>query len=174
MKNSLIEINKMDRDLRKLSKSLNETKVLVGLEMANRLKEFKDHKLYKKIDDGIYDNFGSYLESLGASIYSVRDVISIYETYVCIAEIDIKSLTEYSITQLRTLKPTFFNKEDGEYVQLKTKNQIIKMLGETDILTQKDLRQKIREEEIGNHEHEFEKVSFKICKQCRLKEKLYV
>lgn len=174
MKNSLIEINKMDRDLRKLSKSLNETKVLVGLEMASRLKEFKDHKLYKRIDDGIYDTFGGYLESLGISIYNVRDIINIYETYVCIAGIEINTLTEYNITQLRTLKPTFFNKESGEHVQLKTKKEILKLLNETDILTQRDLRQKIREEEVGDHEHEFEKVSFNICKKCRLKEKIYV
>ncbi len=167
------EVSNLDRENRELVNFYSASRIKIGLELAKRLKEFDDGKLYLKLDEASYPNFPTYLKSLNINYKTAREVIGLYEAYILAAGFTIDELVKYTYHTLTIWKPNFFNKKSGEYEQLKNKIDIKRTLTDSNELTQEDVIQKRRELEAGNHEHDFEKILVRRCKICRLKERLY-
>lgn len=164
-------ITKMDQEMHELQAHYSKAKVMIGLELARRLKAFDDGKLYLKLDERSYPSFPRYLESIGINYKTAREIIGLYETYVLVAGFTIKELAEHAYSKLTVMKPKFFKREGGQYLLTTNKGELNKWLAEAKSdITQEDLRQKIREDKAGEHEHDFYEIHQKVCRICKLKE----
>lgn len=168
---TLSQVSKMDRETRELMKLYSSAKIKVGLELAKRLKQFRDEKLYSKLDEDSYPTFPEYLKSLNISYSTATEVIALYEAFVIEGGLSIEYLATIPYHNLTIIKPKYFKKEGIEYKLLTTKTELKKGVAEAGSdITQEDLMQKRREEEIGNHTHEWQEYKFRKCKYCKLKE----
>ena len=172
-KYTVAEISKLDRENRELVGGYSAVKIKIGLELARRLKEFEDGRLYLKLDEDSYPDFPTYLKSLGVNYKTAREVMGIYETYVVVSGFSIDELAKYAYHDLTIWKPYFFSKEARQYKQLKNKAEMKKLLSESNELTQEDIVQKRREIEAGDHEHVFEEIIIRKCTVCKLTERVY-
>ena len=174
MSYTIEQISKMDGELHELQAQYSKVKIFVTLEQAKRLKAFEDGKLYLKLDEQSYPNFPRYLESIGINYKTARERIGLYETYVLAAGFTTKELADYGYAKLITMKPKFFSKENGQYLLTTSKAELNKWLNEAKSdITQEDLRQKVREDMAGEHEHDFREVRYKYCTICKLKETIF-
>lgn len=172
MKNSIVEANKLDREVHKLSELYSSTRIKVGLELAERLYTIDTAKLYLKIDGKAYPNFRAYISSLGISYYSCKELIGIYQTFVLVAGYSVEELSSINYHKLAAIKPEIFRKENGEYVLSKTKQEIKQWIADASSdLSIADLKQKRRESKAGEHRHAFEIITFKRCIHCGLRTK---
>lgn len=168
------QIAKMDEEMHELQAQYSRAKIYIGLELAKRLKAFDNGELYKKLDERSYPNFPKYLESIGVNYKTAREIIGLYEAYVLVAGFTIRELAEYGYSRLTVLKPKFFKRENGEYLLTESMAELNKWLVEAKSdITNEDLRQKIREDRAGEHQHDWQRISFQVCKICRLKETIY-
>jgi hypothetical protein len=168
------EVFHIDQDIKELCQMYSAVKIKVGLELAKKLKSVEDAKLYLRLDSKAYPNFYKYVESVGISYRTARDIISLYETYVLVAGYTIDELSEIPYTKLTAIKPFFFEKKDNEYKLLKPVNELKKWVKEiSSDITIEDVKQKVREERSGEHEHEFEIETIRVCKICKLREKIW-
>lgn len=168
---TISQITKIDREIRELQAVYSRAKIKLGLELASRLKQVEDGKLFLKLDEKSYPTFPMYLKSVGLNYKTVRELIGLYETYILTAGFTIDQLADIGYAKLTVVKPHLFKKEDGEYRMLTTLEEAQKWVEEAKSdITQEDLRQKVREERAGDHEHDFENISFRKCKLCGLKE----
>lgn len=172
-KYTVSEVSKIDKENRELVGFYSASKIKITLELAMRLKEFEDGKLYLKLDEASYPDFPTYLKSLGVNYKTAREIIGLYETYVLISGFSIDELAKYAYHMLTIWKPHFFAKEAGQYKQLETKADMKKLLSESKELTQEDTIQRRREIEAGEHEHIFDEILIRRCKVCKLTERLY-
>mgnify|MGYP001570459000 CR=1 FL=1 len=174
MSYTLEQITKMDIEMHELQALYSKAKIHFGLELARRLKVFEDNKLYLKLDEQSYPNFPTYLKSVGVNYKTAREIIGLYEAYVEVAGFTIKELGDAGYSKLTVIKPKFFKKEGGKYLMLGTKTELNKWVTEAKSdITQEDLRQKVREDMAGEHEHKFAEVHFKYCIICKLKEPIF-
>lgn len=168
------QITKMDAEMHELQAQYSKARIYIGLELAKRLKAFDDGKLYLKLDEQSYPNFPRYLESIGVNYKTAREIIGLYETYVLTAGLTIKELAAYGYSRLTILKRKFFRKEGQEYLLITSKAELNKGLAEAKSdITQQDLRQKVREDIVGEHEHDWKKVCLQYCRVCKLKEPIF-
>jgi hypothetical protein len=171
MSYTIDQISKMDAEMRDLQAKYTRVRVFVGLELAKRLKVFEDYKLYLKLDERSYPNFAKYLESINVNYKTAREIIGLYEAYVITAEIPIVELAEIAYSRLTDIKRKFFRWDKDKYLMLESKTELKKWLEElkSDI-TQEDLRQRVREDIAGEHEHDWNQVTYQYCRVCKLKE----
>lgn len=168
---TISQISKMDLETRELTALLSSSKIKIGLEVAMRLKEFRDNKLYAKLDNDSYPTFNHYLNSVGINYKVATEIIALYESFVIAGEQSIDFLASIPYHNLTIIKPTHFRKENGQYLLTTSKSELRKDILEAKSgLTQEDLRQKRREDSVGPHEHDMQKVCFKKCTVCGLKE----
>ena len=168
---SIEQVVKMDEEMRKLQTLYSKVKISFGLELAKRLKTFEDNKLYLKLDEQSYPTFSRYLESVGVNYKTAREIIGLYETYVLVAGFTIKELATAGYSKLTVIKPKFFKKEKGEYLLTTSKTELNKWIADAKSdITQEDLRQKVREDAAGKHEHDWQHFKFKQCRICKLRE----
>lgn len=173
IKYTLADASKIDKEMRQLVGAYSAAKIKVGLEMGKRLSEVENNKLYLKLDSQAYPTFHRYLESLNINYKTAREVIGLYETYVVAAGISIDELVQFSYAKLAVLKPKFFDKVDGQYILAGPKTELQKWLSDASSdITIEDFKQKVREEEAGEHEHQFEIIKQRVCKVCKLKERI--
>lgn len=159
----------LDEEARQLVSVYSAARVKIGLELAARLKEIEDSKLYLSLDPAAYPTFNHYLNSLNIGYKTAREIIGVYETYVLVAGKTIDELSGIAYHKLSLLKSTLFKKEDGQYRLVASLDEVDRWLADAQSgLTQSDLSQKIREEKIGEHEHLFRTI--KVCQHCKLKE----
>lgn len=162
---------KTNLEVQKLVKLYGETKVKLVFEIGARLREIRNGKLYKQLDEKAYPTFSRYLESVDIPYAFGTELISLYEAYILAAGLKIEDLCDISYHRIRMLKPVLFEKKDGEYVMSKSKSEIVKWLNDASSdLSVADLRQHVIEERVGEHEHEFTTYQYKVCKVCGLKE----
>lgn len=174
MSYSIEQISKMDSEMHELQAMYSRAKIHIGLELAKRLKVFEDNKLYLKLDEQSYPNFPSYLKSVGVNYKTAREIIGLYETFVIEAGYTIKELGDIGYSKLTVMKPQFFKKEAGQYQLTAPKEELDKWVQEAKSdITQDDLRQKVREEKAGEHEHDFREIRYRYCTICKLKEPIY-
>ncbi len=121
---STSDASKMDREMKQLMTTYSTAKIKVGFEMAKRLKEIEDNKLYLKLDEQSYPSFSRYLEHVGMAYKTARELISLYECYILVAGFTVDDLAGIAYHRLTTIKPILFKKEDGEYHTLKSKKEI--------------------------------------------------
>jgi hypothetical protein len=160
---------KLDKEARQLVNVFSVAKIKIGLELASRLKEIEDNRLYEKLDDSAYKTFPQYLDSLNIKYKTAREIIGLYETYVLTAGMSVDELTKIAYHKLTTIKPFLFSKEAGEYKLIKPKEELHKWIADAKSdMTHDDLMQKRRELEAGEHTHDF--YTIRVCKICRLKE----
>lgn len=163
------QIVKIDEECRKLVGLYSSARIKIGLELAKRLKEIEDNKLYLRLDEQSYPNFFEYLKSLDIKYKTAREIIGVYECYVLVAGKSINELASIAYHKLTTLKPMFFSKEAGKYKMIKPVSEMNNWLRDAKSnLTSDDLIQKRKEYEVGEHEHKF--IKFHICTICGLKE----
>lgn len=168
---TLSQVSKLDRETRELTKAYSAAKIKIGLEVAKRLKQFRDEELYLKLDEASYPNFAEYLKSLNISYKTATEVIALYEAFVIEGEQSIDYLATVPYHKLTIIKPKYFAKEKGEYKLLTTKTELKRGIDEAGSdITQEDLAQKRREDEVGVHDHEWKEFRFKKCQKCGLKE----
>lgn len=176
-KYSISDISQIDREVRKLVTHYSVAKMQTGLELAPRLKAIRDHKLYLKLDEDSYPTFETYIKSLGDYSYKTAlNFIAIYEAYVLTAKMSLDDLKEAGYSKLAIIKPHLFDfdKDAGGYKLAKPKSEIQKWVKEASSeITEEDLRQHRREEKAGEHKHDFEIIKLRICKVCKLKERVY-
>lgn len=177
-KYTIADISKMDRESRELVGVYSASRIKIGLELARRLKEFEDNRLYLRLDENSYNNFPSYLKSLGVNYKTAREVIGLYETYVLVGGMSIDELAKIEYHKLTTIKPHLFKKEAGEYKLTKPKAELKRWISEAKSdITQEDLLQMRREEEAGDHDHNdpsnWEYITLRVCKVCKLRERVY-
>ncbi len=163
------QISKLDQEARQLVNMFSAARIKIGLELARRLKEFEQHKLYLRLDEQSYPNFARYLESLDIKYKTAREVIGLYECFVVEGGKDIDELAKIGYHKLTVIKPLLFKKDGERYELVKTKTELNRWLSDAKSdMTQEDLIQKRREYEIGEHEHKF--IKFHVCTICKLKE----
>ena len=169
MSQTITQIAKLDAENRELSKVYSAARIKIGLELALRLKQFEDDKLYLKLDEHSYPNFAAYLASIGIKYKTAKEIIGVLEAYVIAGGYSIEFLASIPYHKLTVIKPILFKKENNVYRMLKSRADTKRWIEEAKSdLTQEDLRQKRYEEEIGEHEHDFIKI--RVCKKCKLKE----
>lgn len=169
MSYTIEQVAKMDQEMHELNALYSKAKIGFGLEIARRLKVFENYKLYLKLDSQSYPNFPTYLKSIGINYKSARELIGLYETFVEIAGFTIKELADIGYHKLTIIKPKLFTKETEGYKLLVSKSEVKRWVAEADSdITQEDLRQKVKEETVGEHDHEF--IYIRRCKLCHLKE----
>lgn len=170
---SIEKASLMDREARKLMKLYSATRFRIGIEVAKRLKEIEEHKLYLKYDPQAYPTFGRYTESLGLNYKTAKELIGLYEAFVLSAKIPPEQLSGITYNRLTTIKSMLFRKFAGSYHLDVPIEELNKWLDHArSDLSLEDLRQLVRDKRIGEHEHEWREVHQKICKQCRIKEQL--
>lgn len=161
--------SRIDKEIRKLSGVYSAARVKIGLELASRLKEVKDNKLYKLLDEKAYPSFNKYIESLGIKYTTAMELIGLYETYILIGGYSIEELAEISYHKLTQIKPYLFEKREGAYKLSKSKTELKKWVKEAESdLSINDLRIKRAEAEVGEHEHNW--LHFKRCNLCKIVE----
>lgn len=166
------EANRLDREAHKLSGVYSMVRIKTGLELAQRLYEIEQNKLYLKMDEKAYPNFSAYISSMGMSYHAIRQLISIYQTFVLVGGYSIEELSEVSYHKLYIIKSELFDKKDGVYVMSKSKAETNKWMADAKSdLSINDLKQKKREVKVGNHKHEFEVIKYNQCVHCGLKTK---
>lgn len=165
---STTQIAKLDEEARKLVNMFSSARIKIGLELARRLKEIEDNQLYLRLDSEAYPNFYEYLKSLNVNYKTAREIIGVYECFVLTAERSINELADTPYHNLTSIKPYFFEKEEGVYKLVKSQRELTKWLGDAKVMSAEDLGQKRREKEIGEHQHKF--IKFKVCSLCKLKE----
>lgn len=171
---SIEEISKMDEEMHELQALYSKAKIRCGLELGKRLKAFEDGKLYLKLDEQSYPTFPVYLQSIGVNYKTAREVIGLFSTYILVAGFTIKELADAGYSKLTVMKPKFFKKEGGEYLLTAPKEELQKWIAEAKSdITQEDLRQHVREDLAGVHEHDFKEVHYKYCVICRLREPIF-
>lgn len=172
MKYNTQDANKIDRETRNLTSLYSKVRIKTGLELAKRLYEIESEKLYSKIDDKAYPNFAAYVSSLGISYQSCRELIGIYQTFVLVAGYTVDELSEISYHKLSVIKPELFDKKDGQYITNKSKTEIGRWISDAKSdMSINDLKQKRRENSVGDHKHEFEIITFRRCVHCGLRTK---
>lgn len=169
---SIKDISGLDIRVRELIGLYSSTRIRIGLELAKTLTEIEKYKLYSRLDEKAYPTFNKYIESLGINYRTARDIISLYETYVLTAGYTIEELAQIPYTKLSSLKPYLFTKRDNKYLLTKPIEDVRKWVQEagSDISIE-DLKQKAREEKVGEHEHEFQIIKLRLCRICKLKER---
>lgn len=173
VKYNTADASRLDTEMHQLVTIYSAARIKVGLEIGKRLKEINDNKLYVKLDDAAYPTFLRYIDSLGIKYATARELISLYECFVLVGGFDIDELATIPYHKLTTIKPFLFRKENGEYMMNKNKTEIKKWLGDAKSdITIEDLAQKRRESEVGEHAHEFEEIRIRVCKVCRLRERI--
>lgn len=166
---TIAQLAKLDQENRKLSQVYSAARIKIGLELAVRLKQFEDDKLYSKLDEHSYPTFAAYLASIGIKYKTAKEIIGVLEAYVIAGNYSIDFLASVPYHKLAIIKPLLFKKQGGEYTMLKSRAETRRWIEEAKSdLTQEDLRQKRYEEEVGQHDHEF--LKFRVCKRCKLKE----
>ena len=166
------DASKIDKETRSLVGMLSAARIKVGLEVAKRLREIEDNKLYLKLDEQSYPTFNKYIDSLGINYRTIRELIGLYEAFVLTGGYSIDELAEISYHRLTTIKSHLFKYVGKKYYLALPKKEIDDWIQEihSDI-TIEDLRQKRKEEEIGDHEHEFDIINLRVCRHCKLKER---
>ena len=171
IKYTVSEASRIDKEIRQLAKTSNVAKVKIGLELASRLKEVNDNKLYKKLDEQAYPSFPRYIETIGIAYKTAMELINVYETFVLSAGYSIDELAEISYRKLTEIKPYLFEKVDGKYQLSKPKRELKEMVSAASSdLTIDDIRQLRRDKEVGEHDHEWEIITTQVCKICKLRE----
>ena len=167
---NITDTSKLDREVRELISIHSSLRLKSGLELARRLYEIEKNKLYSKLDEKAFPSFVRYLKSLDINYRSARELIGIYVTYVLVGGYTIDELAEISYHKLAVIKAHLFEKKNGEYSLIKSKKETDKWVKElkSDISIE-DLRQKRIEDEVGEHEHEWEEISFLKCRLCKIK-----
>ena len=169
---STAEASRLDKEIQKLTGAYSSARIRVGMELAIRLKEVSDNKLYLKLDERAYPTFARYIESLGVKYKTARELISLYESFVLVGGFTIEELLEVPYHKLTTIKPHLFRKEAGQYHTTKTKNEIKKWLSDAKSdMTIDDLAQKRREVEVGDHVCRFTEIRIRKCELCGLRER---
>lgn len=165
------QISKLDSECRSLVNMFSAARIKIGLELAKRLKDFEQHKLYLRLDSESYPNFARYLESLDIKYKTAREIIGLYECYVLEGGKDIDELAKIGYHKLTLIKPLLFRKEGDKYELTKPKSELNKWLTDAKSdMTQEDLMQLRRESEVGEHSHDWDTVCYDICRICKLKE----
>lgn len=168
----MISVNtasKIDKEIRKLSGLYSAARIKIGMELAIRLKEVRDNKLYKVLDEKAYPSFYKYIESLGLKYPTITELIGLYETYVLVGGYSIEELAKISYNKLAIIKPYLFDKEEGEYKLSKSKTELNKWVKEAESdISINDLMIKRKESELGRHDHMWFKI--KKCKFCGIVE----
>jgi hypothetical protein len=165
------DATRLDSEMKQLLQIYSAAKIRTGMELAKRLKEVEDNKLYLKLDEQAYPSFPRYMESLGISYKVARDLISLYDCFVLAAGYSVEELSKTPYYKLVQIKPLLFKKEKGEYLAIKTKKEIDSWVSDAKSdLSIEDLKQKRHEDEVGPHEHDFETITFNKCRICKLKE----
>ena len=165
-------ISQIDKDVRALIQVYSAARIKVGLTLAQKLIEIEDNKLFVRLDERAYPTFAKYIESLGISYRTARDVMTLYETYVLTAGYTIDELSEIPYTKLSAIKGHLFGKEGGKYKLLKSPTEVNKWVKEiSSDITLEDVKQHVREVESGEHEHQFDIIKLRVCRICKLKER---
>ena len=161
----------LDSKARRLIAGYKAIKIKASLELAKILKEIRDKELYLKLDENSYPSFPIYVESLDYNYKTAAEIIGLYEAYVLTGGKTIDELATIGYTRLTKIKTALFKKEDGGYTQKVPKEELDKWLdtARSDI-SQRDLVQLKKEEEVGQHDHDWIEVKFKKCTKCGLKE----
>ncbi|MEX0596088.1 MAG: hypothetical protein WD512_06260 [Candidatus Paceibacterota bacterium] len=148
----------------------SKTKLKIGLTLAEKLLYIESKKLYLKIDRKGFPTFNKYLESLGLSFGSIRELLGLYKTYIIVGGYSVEELSQISFSKLSVIKSLLFKKENNEYKLIKSKKEMDNWVKElkSDISIN-DLKIRKNEEKAGNHECEWEEVKFKKCKHCKIK-----
>jgi hypothetical protein len=167
------QIAKMDAEMRELQALYSKARIRIGLELASRLVKFYKYKLYLKLDEQSYPTFPRYLESLDIKYTSAREVMGLYESYVETAGMTMAELAGAEYHKLTTVKKMCFEYKNGQYQLTASKSELKKWVAEASSdITQEDLRQKVRDEIAGKHEHDWEEIGLRVCKICKLKERI--
>lgn len=169
-KYTIKQVSTLDKEIRKLSSLYSETRIRVGLELAERLYKIEQNKLYLRLDGKAYPNFNRYIQSLGQNYKSVRELIGLYQTYVLVAGYSVKELSEIPYHVLTIWKPYCFSKENSRYKLIKSKREVNNVIKSAVNLSLEDNKQLRRENEVGEHKHEFYRITYDICEICKLKE----
>lgn len=168
---SLVDVAAIDKEVRGLVAVYHQARIKIGLELAKRLKQIDDEGLYKRLGTDSYTSFKTYLDSIGISYKTAREIIGVYETYVLAAGKTIEELANIGYHRLTAIKPYLFEKVEGQYQLTKPKEELDQMLSDASSeMTTDDLMQKRRDKEVGPHAHDFVEISFQKCKVCGLKE----
>lgn len=172
VKYTVSDATRLDREVRNWVGMYSAARIKVGLELARRLKDIEDNKLYLKLDEKAYPQFNNYIDSLGLSYKTAREIIGLFETFVLAAGYEIDDLAKISYHKLTAIKPHLFDKKDGQYVLTKPKAEVKEWLKDASSdLTIEDLKQKRKEAEVGEHDHKFETIRIRVCKVCGLRER---
>lgn len=135
------------QEIEKLAKLYNKTRVKLGLELASRL----------YIIENKQKDFPSYVEGLGLSYYSTRRLIGLYKRFIIEGGYTIDEISEIPYSKLEVIKP---EKDLKKWIN-NAKSDI----------TVKDLKILRKEEKVGNHKCEFERIEYKRCLICGLRSK---
>lgn len=166
------EVSELDKETRNLVSMYSAARIKVGLEVAQRLAKIETENLYKKLDERAYPTFKSYIDSLGIAYKTARELIGLYDSFIIAGECDIDKLAEKPYHKLTAIKSYFFKKRDNKYHLLHPISELNKWLKEIDSdITIDDLRQKRREAEVGEHQHNFDIMKIRICRICKLRER---
>lgn len=161
----------VDKEVRELVSVFHQARIKIGLELAKRLKQVDEDQLYKKLDADSYPSFKTYLDSIGISYKTAREVIGVYETFVLVGGKTIDELANIGYHKLTAIKPYLFGRVDGEYQLMRPKEEMDQMLSDAQSdMTTDDLVQKRRDKEAGPHDHDWRDIRYRQCSVCRLKE----
>ncbi len=171
---TLSEISKLDKENRQLINILHKARLRIGLELGQRLKRFRDEKLYSKLDSVAYPSFKSYLDSIDINYKSAMETIGLYESFVLIGGKKAEELENIGYHRLTIIKPHLFKKEGDGYKLIKPQRELDKWIkiAASDI-TQEDLKLLRTQEEVGAHVCEWQEFHFSVCKICREKRMLF-
>jgi hypothetical protein len=162
---------RIDKELHQLSAVYSSAKIKLGLEIGLRLKEIDDNNLYRKLDETAYPNFYKYVESIGMSYQSARQLISLYESYVLAGGFTIEELTRIPYSKLTVIKAQLFEKKDNQYRLAIGKDEARQWLSDAKSdMTIADLKQKRAEVNAGEHAHVWKHVEFDVCETCNIKQ----
>lgn len=168
---TLEEIYKIDAELRELQSIYAKARVKIGLEMAKRLIEVDKYNLYKKLDERSYPNFNRYLESIGIRYKTAREVMGLYQAFILAGGKTMKELEDAEYHKLTIVKKECFKYENKQYLLKAPEKEIDEWIAlAKSNITQEDLKQRVREEKAGEHEHQWMEFKYKICSICKLKE----
>ena len=124
------------------------------------------------MDEKAYPNFSAYISSMGMSYSAIRQLISLYQSFVLAGGYSVEELSKISYHKLYIIKSELFDKKDGKYIMSKSRAETNRWMDDAKSdLTINDLKQKKREVKAGDHKHEFEHIQYRQCIHCRLKTK---
>ena len=134
---------------------------LMYLQVGKQLKWFKDKDRFKIIG-GSDTSWTQFISELAIGRQHSYDLISLYEIFVEKWNIPMEVLGDVDRRKLIATMPLVRLSDSEEYV--------LEKVYQAKELSRSDLAIALKQEKVGEHEHEWETISFIRCKLCGLKE----